>query len=156
MCIRDSFDGRPGIGFARWPSIDEFVKFFAVQSNRSMDRSPGAAAGFETKDTWSHGNQTLTRKRLEAFVAQVEDGKGLPSSDYIEEGPSAVLVLEEVLDRTALLRFLRDDLGYQLKEANEMLKNLPARLYGIYNTEAGEEWIRRFADAGGRCAVHSE
>lgn len=150
------YDGRPGRGFVRWPSLNKFVAFFAVQSNRSMDRSPGSAAGFETEDEWRHGNQTLTRRRLEAFVAEVGGGRGQRSSEYIIQGPSSVLVLEEVLDRTALLRFLRNDLGYQLKEAHEMMKDLPAHIFGIDNADSGEQWIQRFADAGGRCTIHSE
>lgn len=145
-------EGRAGLDFARWSSLEEFARFFAIQT----DRSPGSAAEFETEDEWRHRNQTLTRLRLEAFVTEVDGGEGQRSSHYVVEGPWAVLVLEEVLDCTALLRFLREELGYQLKEAHGMLKDLPARVFGVEDAETGEEWTKRFAEAGGRCAVRAE
>ena len=147
-------DGLAGHGFARWHSLNAFVTFFAAQNDRSMDRSPGSAPGFETEDAWRHGNQTLTRRRLEAFVAEAGSGNAKRSCDYIDKGPPATLVLEEVLDHTALLRFLRDEMGYALKEAHDMLKDLPVQIFGISNAASGEQWIKRFADAGGRCAIH--
>lgn len=121
-----------------------------------MNRSPGSAAGFETEEVSRQGNQTLTRHRLEAFVAQVESGQGLRLKDYVQEEPTAVLVLEEVIDRTLLLRFLRHELNYQLNEAYGLLKTLPEPIFGLSDPDSGPEWIQRFADAGGRCSVRYE
>lgn len=147
------YDGAPGAPLMRWASQKDFVDFFAQQSDASMGRGPGSPPEFAVDDPWRHGNQTLTRDRFERFLRQAASGDATKASSLVPPEAPFALVLEEVLDKRALLTFLRDELGYQLKVANTLLANLPFVLFGLESQEAGAEQIEAFARSGGRCSV---
>jgi hypothetical protein len=65
----DILDGyHPGEAIAEWRSRDEFVAFFAEQSDYSCSGWDEASPVFFTSDEWHRNNQRLTRKKLLRFV----------------------------------------------------------------------------------------
>lgn len=65
----DILDGHhPGEAIAEWRSRDEFVAFFAEQSDYSCSGWDEASPVFFTSDEWHRNNQRLTREKLRRFV----------------------------------------------------------------------------------------
>lgn len=149
------YDGAPGEPLLRWTTQEDFVAFFAKQSDATMGRGPGSPPGFAAEDAWLHGNQTLTRDRFEQFLRHASRGVAPKSSSLVQRKAPFALVLEEVLDKRALLIFMRDKYGCQLQDTNTMLANLPCVLFTLPSEEAGAEPIEAFARSGGRCSVVS-
>lgn len=65
--IDDGIFGGPPI--AAWSSEEDFVAFFARQSDWSCSGMEAAEPVFFTTDEWARCNQRLMRRHLEAFVA---------------------------------------------------------------------------------------
>lgn len=65
----DIDDGwHPGEAIAEWRSRDEFVAFFAEQSDYSCSGWDETSPVFFTEDEWHRNNQRLTRDKLLRFV----------------------------------------------------------------------------------------
>jgi len=65
----DIQDGHhPGEAIAQWHSRDEFVAFFAGQSDYSCSGWDEGSPVFFTSDEWYRNNQRLTREKLRRFV----------------------------------------------------------------------------------------
>jgi hypothetical protein len=65
----DILDGHhPGKAMAEWRSRDEFVAFFAEQSDYSCSGWDETSPLFFTTDEWDRNNQRLTREKLRRFV----------------------------------------------------------------------------------------
>lgn len=58
----------PGKAIAEWRSREEFVAFFAEQSDYSCSGWDEASPVFFTSDEWHRNNQRLTRAKLLRFV----------------------------------------------------------------------------------------
>jgi hypothetical protein len=66
----DILDGyHPGEAVAEWRSREEFVAFFAEQSDYSCSGWDEASPVFFTSDEWHRNNQRLTREKLQRFLA---------------------------------------------------------------------------------------
>ncbi|WP_332691871.1 hypothetical protein [Bosea sp. (in: a-proteobacteria)] len=66
----DILDGHhPGPAIAEWTSKEEFVAFFAEQSDFSCSGWDESAAIFFTTDEWHRNNQRLTRQKLQRFLS---------------------------------------------------------------------------------------
>lgn len=66
----DIIDGyHPGKAIAEWRSRDEFVAFFAGQSDYSCSGWDETSPVFFTSDEWSRNNQRLTREKFRRFLA---------------------------------------------------------------------------------------
>ncbi len=147
------YDGASGAPLMRWATPEDFVSFFAQQSDATMARGPGSPPALAAEDSWLHGNQTLTRVRFEGFVRHASRGDAPKSSSLIQEEAPFALVLDGVLDKRALLTCLRDEFGYQLKQATTILANLPYVLFGLPSEEAGTKHVEAIARSGGRARV---
>lgn len=65
----DILDGHhPGKAIAEWRSRDEFVAFFAEQSDYSCSGWDEDSPVFFTDDEWHRNNQRFTREKLLRFV----------------------------------------------------------------------------------------
>ncbi|MGX1788131.1 hypothetical protein ACWIGM_15385 [Bosea sp. NPDC055332] len=65
----DIQDGHyPGKAIAEWHSRDEFVAFFAEQSDYSCSGWDETSPVFFTDDEWYRNNQRLTREKLRRFA----------------------------------------------------------------------------------------
>ncbi|HEV2508854.1 hypothetical protein [Bosea sp. (in: a-proteobacteria)] len=65
----DILDGHhPGAAIAEWRSREDFVAFFAEQSDYSCSGWDEGSPVFFTDDEWHRNNQRLTRKKLLRFV----------------------------------------------------------------------------------------
>lgn len=65
----DILDGHhPGEAIAEWRSREDFVAFFAEQSDYSCSGWDESSPVFFTSDEWSRNNQRLTRAKLLRFV----------------------------------------------------------------------------------------
>ncbi|MCP4564627.1 MAG: hypothetical protein GY873_24835 [Bosea sp.] len=65
----DILDGHyPGEAIAEWRSREEFVAFFAEQSDYSCSGWEQSSPVFATSDEWHRNNQRLTREKLRRFV----------------------------------------------------------------------------------------
>ncbi|WP_186418268.1 hypothetical protein [Bosea sp. CS1GBMeth4] len=65
----DIDDGwHPGAAIAEWRSREEFVAFFAEQSDYSCSGWDETSPIFFTEDEWHRNNQRLTRDKLLRFV----------------------------------------------------------------------------------------
>jgi hypothetical protein len=58
----------PGEAIAEWRSREEFVAFFAEQSDYSCSGWDEASPIFFTSDEWHRNNQRLTRAKLQRFL----------------------------------------------------------------------------------------
>lgn len=58
----------PGEAIAEWRSREDFVAFFAEQSDYSCSGWDESSPVFFTGDEWHRNNQRLTRKKLLSFV----------------------------------------------------------------------------------------
>jgi len=66
----DILDGyHPGEVIAEWRSREEFVAFFAEQSDYSCSGWDESSPVFATTDEWYRNNQRLTREKLSRFLA---------------------------------------------------------------------------------------
>ncbi|HYF08566.1 MAG TPA: hypothetical protein VD970_13155 [Acetobacteraceae bacterium] len=59
---------RDGHAIAEWTSEEEFVAFFARQTDWSCAGFDPAEPVFHTEDSWAQGNQRLTRAILERYA----------------------------------------------------------------------------------------
>lgn len=68
----DAEDGGMSFGstIAEWTDEDEFVAFFARQSDYSCSGWDPGEPVFATDDAWYRNNQRLTREALEGFVSR--------------------------------------------------------------------------------------
>jgi hypothetical protein len=67
----DILDGHhPGEAIAEWHSRDDFVAFFAEQSDYSCSGWDESSPVFFTDDEWHRNNQRLTREKLLHFVRE--------------------------------------------------------------------------------------
>jgi hypothetical protein len=65
----DILDGHhPGEAIAEWRSREDFVAFFAEQSDYSCSGWDEASPVFFTDDEWHRNNQRLTREKLQRFA----------------------------------------------------------------------------------------
>lgn len=65
----DILDGYyPGEAIAEWCSREDFVAFFAEQSDYSCSGWDESSPVFFTSDDWHRNNQRLTREKLRRFV----------------------------------------------------------------------------------------
>jgi hypothetical protein len=65
----DILDGHhPGEAIAQWRSREDFVAFFAEQSDYSCSGWDETSPVFFTSDEWSRNNQRLTREKLLRFA----------------------------------------------------------------------------------------
>ncbi len=65
----DILDGHyPGEAIAEWRSREDFVAFFAEQSDYSCSGWDESSPVFATSDDWYRNNQRLTREKLRRFV----------------------------------------------------------------------------------------
>ena len=65
----DILDGHyPGEAIAEWRSREDFVAFFAEQSDYSCSGWDENSPVFATSDDWYRNNQRLTREKLRRFV----------------------------------------------------------------------------------------
>lgn len=60
--------GHPGEAIAEWHSREEFIAFFAEQSDYSCSGWDETSPVFFTSDDWYRNNQRLTREKLLRFV----------------------------------------------------------------------------------------
>lgn len=67
----DILDGHhPGEAIAEWRSREDFVAFFAEQSDYSCSGWDESSPVFFTDDEWHRNNQRLTREKLLHFVRE--------------------------------------------------------------------------------------
>jgi len=65
----DILDGHhPGEAIAEWRSREDFVAFFAEQSDYSCSGWDEASPVFFSDDEWHRNNQRLTREKLQRFA----------------------------------------------------------------------------------------
>ena len=65
----DILDGHhPGEAIAEWRSREDFVTFFAEQSDYSCSGWDDTSPVFFTTDEWHRNNQRLTREKLRRFA----------------------------------------------------------------------------------------
>lgn len=65
----DILDGHhPGEAIAEWRSREDFVAFFAEQSDYSCSGWDEASPVFFSDDEWHRNNQRLTREKLQSFA----------------------------------------------------------------------------------------